>query len=185
MASPRLLRSIAGPSQPRALDLSPLQPCSRSASTTTSGSSPTLYPPRLAGLPSALSSRPRPLTFPLGSSIGFLVGFTVASLIGYSYLIQSHQSLVSQNDAAIAELNATTQRVQGLVANGLVERGELEKMQSIVGSSLSGFDQAVKERQGQMERIERRVNGVEEENLELRKRLWKLGEYDQWKMSGF
>lgn len=57
-----------------------------------------------------------------------------------------------------------------------VSSDQLEAVSRRVGGRIAGLEEVVGRDVVHRERIERRVVGLEEENLELRRRLWRMGE---------
>lgn len=144
----------------------------------------TSYPARLAGDPSNLHTRGRPLTFPLGSLLGFFVGFATAGIAGYTYLLHSHAALQAASRAAVADLERIVGEMEASSAEllggtgGTTVVGELQARLSEVQAQVGVLgDQRKREReQREASRVEARVVGVEEELVEVRDTLLALGE---------
>ncbi|CAO1622578.1 unnamed protein product [Sympodiomycopsis kandeliae] len=135
-------------------------------------------PTRLAGsLPSRLST---PLSFPIGSFLGFLLGFSTASIGGYFLLLREHQSIHSQSVSTLNELKHTVEEVksssdvvfnQDSLFTGLTSRvDQLE-------NRLEGLDKVNSKSGIEVGRLERRVKGVEEEMLELKEAVLELNQH--------
>lgn len=57
-----------------------------------------------------------------------------------------------------------------------VSSDQLEAVDRRAGKKFAGLEEELGREAVHRERIERRVVGLEEENLELRRRLWRMGE---------
>ncbi|PWN23551.1 hypothetical protein BCV69DRAFT_2681 [Microstroma glucosiphilum] len=141
-------------------------------------SPPSSFRARLAGIPA--TTRARPLTFPLGALVGFLLGFSAASLWGYSTLLSSHRALAERTSASLSQLEETRKSVEEELVQRVGRMGvssdQLEALNRRVGGRIEGLKEELGREVVHRERIERRVVGLEEENLELRRRLWRMGE---------
>lgn len=133
---------------------------------------------RLA-LPSNNSSgitRPRgPLTFTLGSSIGFLLGFSLASIVGYTHLLTSYRSIEADVGQSLSSLSQEVGRVQSLAAELADVRQHDERVQTTVNQG-ARLEKETSELRRVKERLESRMIGLEEDAIALRRRLLRLGE---------
>lgn len=140
------------------------------------------YTPRIAGIPQLSTHRSRPLTFPLGSFLGFLLGFTTASIGGYIYLLQSHTTLQRESSTALAELRQTISDIEKssveLVGGKGSVVGELKERLSGLERDVGRMGELVHAQRVQREerRVEQRVVGVEEDLVEVREALLALRE---------
>lgn len=146
--------------------------------TPSTSSPPSSFRARLAGIPA--TTRARPLTFPLGALVGFLLGFSAASLWGYSGLVSSHRALAERTSDSLARLEETRRSVEEELVQRVGRMGvssdQLEAVDRRAGKKFAGLEEELGREAVHRERIERRVVGLEEENLELRRRLWRMGE---------
>ncbi|PWN24732.1 hypothetical protein BDZ90DRAFT_262950 [Jaminaea rosea] len=147
----------------------------RQASTTTHAQ---LYPSgaRLA-IPSSASSSsssPRPLSFPLGTTLGFLLGFSFCTTLGYMYFLPQAQE---RSDADLAVQLGLVQSTAGEIGRLVEELKAMEVQAGKVEEATRVTQRASVELRDIRERAAaalRRVEGLEEEGRELRTRINRL-----------
>lgn len=127
---------------------------------------------------SASSLSRRPLFFPLGATVGFLVGFSVAGLLGYARLIEWHSRTNAGLEAGLTDLESRVKEVNHSL-------DQLETVREYQANSVKAqkdttrLQQTLNEATRVQQRLEQRIIGLEEDGIALRRRIHRLGELSE------
>lgn len=123
---------------------------------------------------SSISLPRRPLSFPLGTVLGFLLGFAAAGLLGYARLIELHAKADAGIEAGLSGLENRFHQVKASLA-AIESLGQFQERSEQAARTAKRLELELAETNKAMHRMEQRIVGLEEDSIYLKQRVLKLG----------